>query len=151
MKFFRELFRRKPALEKAFEACSTPAEICAVVRRWISACETGEKRRPDLDLVWRRGFGDCDDLARLVEYGCELVGLSCYVVWYYRMFSKNDTGHAIAYGYFLDAPLWYSSNGEYYQAGKYESLDQCAKKLLGYDRVWKKIFTDGNMKAEADR
>lgn len=133
MSWIEYLFEKRPPLETAFSACSTPQAVCRVVSHWIKASDRDETERRPLEEVWRRGWGDCDDLARLVEFGCERIGIVAQVLWFYPMFKKHEKGHAITCGFNY---AWYSSNADYATRPPESSINETIARLQGWPAAW---------------
>jgi transglutaminase-like putative cysteine protease len=111
MSWIHRLFAKKPPFDTAFADCTTPRDVCAVVRRWIRpVAENGTDRWLLPSQTWRQGFGDCEDIAHLVEYACTARNIKAYTMIYWgpRTAGGRWNGHMIAVG-----EGWFADNGQY--------------------------------------
>lgn len=128
---------RRPTIEKAFADCRTPRDICQVIRRYVrTKAMLGQVNPPSPIETWRRGYGDCDDIAFLVHHVCRQHIIHCDVLFYYVMNRKRD-GHALVQGLWCGS-VWCASNADYFEGVDPMSV---AKDALGAARLWWRIMT----------
>ena len=107
MNWLTRLFAR-PTIQQAFKDANTPKDICRIVSRNVQPCAMPKEHSNLPADTWKRGYGDCDDLAFLVAHVCQMKGINCRVWnWYYRKDTRK-VGHSMAVG-----AGWSSSNGDY--------------------------------------
>lgn len=133
---FRQPEARVELIARIGAYAHSPAEVCMIVEkivRYRSDKRKDEWATPEETL--RRGYGDCEDIAILIQELCGRIGAESDVILFFA--SGREEGHAIVAGRWGDK-FWMADNGDYKEAATFEMLAANVKQRLTWrDReVW---------------
>lgn len=127
--FFRRTFGHL-TWEEAQSLVKKPEDAASMVRSHVRfKLDLGDQWE-SAEATWRKGSGDCEDMAQCVVDLCRQAGLEASVM----VFGAKGlfVGHAVAMGKYPDGKVWIASNGWFYRV---KSVD-AAKEIVAGELRW---------------
>ena len=122
----------KMAWYEIVDSAVSPEEVCSAVRRHVKYRKDGTDEWATGKETWKRGYGDCEDIAACVQELCKELGFNASVRLFYG--KKTRKAHAIVIGDW-NGRKWLSSNGSYHGSVSAEdNKKNMASLLVSWER-----------------
>jgi predicted transglutaminase-like cysteine proteinase len=121
---------------EAAQSYATPREICRLVEKNVRYKTEKVDQWATAEETWTRRFGDCEDMAVLIQELAQVSGMQSKVHLYFPPTAGKE-GHAVLVGEW-NGKVWFSSNGSYEEVKSEDEVRKRVAKMLSAkaDKLW---------------